>query len=39
MLKFDHLIEHNKINIFLEKQVGNEAGRPVLDLFSFFDYA
>ena len=35
-MKFGQLIEHNKINIFLQKYAENEAGWLVPDLFFIF---
>ena len=35
-MKFGHLIECNKRNIFLQNYAENEAGRLVPDLFLFF---
>ena len=32
-MKFSQLIEYNKINIFIQKQAENEAGRLVPDRF------
>ena len=34
-MKFGKLIEYNKINIFLQKNTENEAGRLVPDYFCF----
>ena len=38
-MKFGHLIEYNKINIFSKNYAENEAGRLVPDLFLFFENA
>ena len=39
-MKFDQLVEYNKINIFFFKtDVEHEAGRLVPDLFLFFEKA
>ena len=35
-MKFGHLIEHNKMNIFLQKLYENESVRLVPDLFFIF---
>ena len=38
-MRFDHLIEYNKRNIFLKNYVENEARTLVPDLFLFFQKA
>ena len=38
-MKFDQVIKHNKINIFVEKNTENEIGRPVSDHFLLFKKA
>ena len=38
-MKFGHLIEYNKRNIFLNNHAENEAGRVAPDLFFFFKKA
>ena len=38
-MKFGQLIESNKINIFLQKLCGGEAGRLVPELFLLFERA
>ena len=38
-MKFDHLIEYNKRNIFFKNYVENEAKRIVPDLFLIFKKA
>ena len=38
-MKLDQLIDYNKRIFFLKNYAENEAGRLVLDLFLFFEYA
>ena len=38
-MKFGHVINYNKRNIFLQKHAENEAGRLVPDLFLFLKKA
>ena len=38
-IKFGQLIEYNQINIFLYNYAENVSGRPVPDLFLFFEKA